>query len=149
MRALIPLLLFALSFVTTGCHIDKPSPDDTEQYAQNLPREYQGHFRWGGDEASSDVDLIWERFDVDGPKVTAFGFVHYVESDGKQSMVAARAIFFPQSEDIEIWEADPSTPTFESNGSHRGKISDDLRTIDATWIGFNSSRTGYLHLSAK
>jgi hypothetical protein len=52
---------------------------------------------------------------------------------------------------IEIREFSPSGPgarTFVTDGSHKGHLSRDLKTIEAEWITASNGRRGQLRLAA-
>ena len=50
---------------------------------------------------------------------------------------------------VEILELSPEgSASFETGGSHRGFLSEDLQRIDAQWITTANGRRGQLHLRA-
>jgi hypothetical protein len=50
---------------------------------------------------------------------------------------------------MEIFELSPEgSGSFETGGSHRGSLSEDLQRIDAQWTTTANGRQGQLHLRA-
>jgi hypothetical protein len=49
---------------------------------------------------------------------------------------------------VEIWESAPDRATFVTDGSHRGRMSQDLGAIDVEWMTRSTGQHGRLRLRA-
>lgn len=80
-------------------------------------------------------------------KVEARGCGRY-DTWGHVTDIGIKMILDPVTHQLEMWEFDPSTKTFETDGSHVGKLSADLQFIHAVWISRATQRAGTLRLQA-
>ncbi|MBR0894289.1 hypothetical protein JQ616_04945 [Bradyrhizobium tropiciagri] len=122
---------------------------DIKELTEKLPRAYIGEFLWDGDTTVQNVVITFD-------KVKALNEQN-AEARGCGSYEAGRVVtkigvemFIRLSDlEVEIFERSPDgNGTFETEGSHRGKLSDDLQQIDAQWTTTANGKHGQLHLRA-
>jgi hypothetical protein len=122
---------------------------EMETLASRLPRAYAGEFIWDGDKAAENVTFIFESVrDLSDQKGEAVGCAAY---ETKRDVAKVKVRMFIRLSDlqVEIWEQSPQGDTqFETDGSHRGSLSEDLQRIDAQWTTRITGRHGQLHLHA-
>jgi hypothetical protein len=123
--------------------------DRQPSFEVSLPRAYAGEFRWNGDLLPQKVRIklntIRRR---DAHTVEAVGCGRY-DVLGRVTDIGVRMIIEFTSLDVEIWEFDPvGTTTFTTDGSHKGKLRDDLQVIEAAWLSRDTQRVGTLRLRA-
>jgi hypothetical protein len=123
------------------------SPEVVRVSAQ-LPREFSGSFKWRGEEPALEVEFLFaERSSLEGSKLEVKGGGTY-HLPGQVTHIRVRAVIDAASLDIEIWELAPTTTVFVTEGTHRGKLSPDLRSISAVWVNEPTKKTGDLTLAA-
>jgi len=119
-------------------------------FETTLPKIFAGEFRWYGDLITQKVEIminLTKRRD-DSQRIEAIGCGRY-DAAGRITNIGVRMIIDPGTLDIEIWEFDPHGPaSFTTDGSHKGKLADDLRTIDAEWTTRSTGKKGRLRLRA-
>ncbi|WP_249152440.1 hypothetical protein [Bradyrhizobium liaoningense] len=116
---------------------------------EKLPRAYVGEFRWDGDAVVQNVVITFEQVrSLDERNAEALGCGVY--EDGRQvTKIKVRMFVRLSDRQVEIFERSPDgTASFETGGSHRGTLSEDLQGIDAQWTTSDSGRRGQLHLRA-
>jgi hypothetical protein len=124
--------------------------DDTDAIIHDLPRAFAGTFLWRGDQRPQTVEIRIERVARSGPgQVEALGCGRY-EAAGSVTVIAVRMLIDVADLRVEIWERVPESdaPGFMTDGSHRGRLTDKLRTIDAEWTTRATGATGRLQLHA-
>jgi hypothetical protein len=138
--------LAALAF--SACLAFSVSADEGGGVESSLPRTYVGTFRWQGDPILQKVQIKLPVVQTreDG-KVEARGCGRY-DTWGHVTDIGIKMVLDPATHQLEIWEFDPSTKAFETDGSHAGKASTDLRLIDAVWISRSTQRAGNLRLQS-
>jgi len=82
--------------------------------------------------------------------INAVGYGKYILPYGGEKKIKIRIKILPETQRFEMWEIDPDESTdFETDGSHVGSISRDLKTIKAIWTTFKTGKQGRLYLEAK
>jgi len=124
---------------------NEPSPVET-----TLPKIFAGEFRWYGDSIGQKVQIminLTKRQD-DSKRIEAIGCGRY-DASGRVTNIGIRMLIDPRTLEIEIWEFDPRGPaSFTTDGSHKGKLFDDLQGIDAEWTTRSTGQKGRLLLRA-
>lgn len=116
---------------------------------QDMPRSYLGEFRWDGDSTVQNVVITLDSVRaLNGRAAEAFGCGYY--KVGRQvTKIKVRMLVRLSDLQVEIFELAPEgNSSFETGGSHRGKLSKDLQQIDAQWVTTVSGQKGQLHLRA-
>jgi hypothetical protein len=116
---------------------DDPLTEETDWYKRldDLPRHYEGTFQWRGRSQEQLVEIWFEYVSVadDGGAWLARGTGEYRASRVTQIDVKARIDF--ETHAFEMWESNPDSEGFVTNGSHVGQMSSDFQEIEATWRG--------------
>jgi hypothetical protein len=125
--------------------------ESSADFENRLPRHYVGEFRWIDDPLPQKVQIkinLLRRVDVS--RVEAIGCGRY-EVLNRVTDIGIQIRIDTPSLDIEIKEFSPSgtgSPVFVTDGSHKGRLVNDLQEIRAEWVTLSSGRRGYLHLRA-
>ncbi|MCA6123274.1 hypothetical protein J6500_15415 [Bradyrhizobium sp. WSM 1704] len=122
---------------------------DMKQLTGKLPRAYIGEFRWDGDTTVQNVVITFDKIRaLNGRNVEALGCGSY-EVGRRVTKIKVQMFVRLSDLTVEILEQAPEgNSTFETGGSHRGTLSDDLQRIDAQWTTTTSGQRGQLHLRA-
>lgn len=116
-----------------------------------LPRNYVGEFRWVDANIPQKVEVRINLVERSGPtRIEAIGCGRYRAAD-RVTDIGVRFLIDTESLAVEIWEFSPSgagAPTFVTDGSHKGHLSPDLKTIEAEWVTTSDGRRGRLRLAA-
>jgi hypothetical protein len=138
---------FVLAASVMGAGLS-PAADDLET---TLPRDYAGEFRWAGSDMAQKVAIRINLITRAGPtQVEAIGCGRY-DVLGRVTDIGIQVRIDTESLAIEIREFSPSGPgarRFVTDGSHKGRLSRDLKTIEAEWITVSDGRRGRLQLEA-
>jgi hypothetical protein len=125
------------------------SADDLSAFEKKLPRTYAGEFRWHGNPRPQKVEIkinLTKR--IDARRVETIGCGRY-DAAGAITDIGVRMMIDVDNLDIEIWEFSPSgSPSFTTDGSHKGKLADDLQAINAEWTTRSTGEKGKLELRA-
>jgi hypothetical protein len=125
-----------------------PAADDIETA---LPRDYVGEFRWVGSTIPQKVAVRINLVQRAGPtQLEAIGCGRYDVLD-QITDIGVQLLIDTESLAIEIREFSPSgagARRFTTDGSHKGRLSRDLRTIEAEWTTASDGRRGRLRLEA-
>jgi hypothetical protein len=111
--------------------------------------DFSGGFEWDGSSETQRVDMRFVAFTrLDEHRIDVRGCGRY-DAAGLVTSIRVKMIVDEQSGHVEIWEADPIGQTpFETAGSHKGSLDDDLQGITAVWTTSASGASGKLHLRA-
>jgi hypothetical protein len=122
---------------------------EMKDLTQNMPRGYFGEFRWDGDKTLQNVVITFDSVRaLNGHNAEALGCGAY-EVGRQVTKIKVRMLVRLSDLQVEIFELSPEgNGSFETGGSHRGKLSKDLQQIDAQWITTASGQRGQLHLRA-
>jgi hypothetical protein len=122
---------------------------ETESRTEKLPRAYFGEFSWDGDTIVQNVVITFESVRaLDDQNAEANGCGAY-EANRQVTKIRVRMFVRWSDLQVEILERSPEgSASFETDGSHRGHLSEDLQQIDAEWTSRASGRRGQLHLRA-
>lgn len=122
-----------------------------ERLAAELPRAFAGCFFWRGDETGQEIRYAFENVVPDGGRVVASGEGINVAGENVHQ-VHIRALIDPRDLTLEIRESDPERISggagYVTDGAFRGRLSDDLRRVSATWTTNRSGEKGDLILTA-
>ena len=122
---------------------------DIKELTEKLPRAYIGEFQWDGDKTVQNIVITFEQVrGLNEQNVEALGCGSY---EAGRSVTKIKVRMFVRLPDltVEIFERSPEgNGSFETGGSHRGKLSDDLQSIDAQWTTTASGQRGQLHMRA-
>jgi len=117
---------------------------------QNMPRGYVGEFSWDGDKTIQNVVITFDTVHaLNEHNAEAYGCGSY--EIGRQVVTKIKVRMFVRLSDlqVELFELTPEgSSSFETGGSHRGKLSSDLQTIEAQWTTSATKQRGQLHLRA-
>jgi len=124
---------------------------EATELADALPRRFKGVYKWNDRKFGSDVVIKFTSVSAGNGLVWAEGEGRHVEDDFRTD-VGIEMVIDPQTRAVEMWEKSPegtrSNPKFTINGSYRGEIAPDLKTIRAVWTTSATGRKGALILSA-
>lgn len=137
--------LFLASFV----HASFVHAAEMEALTEKLPRAYLGEFSWDGDKNVQNVVVTFESVRALNDKnADAIGCGAY-EVNRQVTKIRVRMFVRLSDLQMELLELSPEgSPSFETDGSHRGYLSKDLQRIDAQWTTRASGQRGQLHLRA-
>ncbi|MCC8966115.1 hypothetical protein H8A95_28285 [Bradyrhizobium sp. Pear76] len=121
---------------------------DVKELTEKLPRAYIGEFLWDGDSTVQNVVITFDKVQgLNEQNAEALGCGSY--EVGRHVTKIGVQMFIRLSDlEVEIFERAPDGGAFETEGSHRGKLSEDLQQIDAQWTTTASGKHGQLHLRA-
>jgi hypothetical protein len=122
---------------------------EMEALTEKLPRAYVGEFSWDGDKTVQNVVVTFESVQaLSGQNAEAIGCGAY-ETNRRVTKIRVRMFIKSSDLEVEILELSPEgSGSFETDGSHRGNLSEDLQRIDAQWTTRASGARGQLHLRA-
>ena len=122
---------------------------DMKQLTGKLPRAYIGEFQWDGDKTVQNVVITFDKVRaLNGRNAEALGCGSY-EVGRRVTKIKVQMFVRLSDLTVEILELSPEgNGTFETGGSHRGTLSNDLQRIDAQWTTTTSGQRGRLHLRA-
>jgi hypothetical protein len=120
---------------------------DDAAIEQAVLTAFSGSFQWDGAFQIQLVDMRFVAFTrLDEQRIEARGCRRY-ETTGFVTSIRVKMIVDEQTRQVEIWEADPiGSASFETGGSHKGSLDDDLKGITAVWTTSKSGATGKLVL---
>ncbi|MGY4475798.1 hypothetical protein [Bradyrhizobium sp. USDA 3364] len=122
---------------------------DIKELTEKLPRAYIGEFVWDGDTTVQNVVITFDRIrPLNELNAEARGCGSY-ETGRHVTKIGVQMFIRLSDLEVEIFERPPdSDAAFEAEGSHRGKLSQDLQQIDAQWTTTATGKHGQLHLRA-
>ena len=122
---------------------------DAGYVSKNLPRAYYGTFQWHeGGEPQKVTITIGKVATSDAGDVVAGGKGQYVTHNGTTDILVYM-IILPKNLLVKIFERSPKgSSSFQVGGSHVGKLSKDLKTIQAVWTSNKDGKKGDLVLKA-
>ena len=122
---------------------------EIKDLTERLPRAYFGEFLWDGDKVVQNVVITFESVRaLNDQNAEALGCGAY-EVGRQVTKIRVRMFVRLSDLQVEILELSPEgSSSFETNGSHRGTLSEDLQRIDAQWTTSASGQRGQLHLHA-
>jgi hypothetical protein len=122
---------------------------EMKDLTQNMPRGYFGEFSWEGDRTVRNVVITLESVRaLNEQNAEALGCGSY-EVGRQVTKIRVRMFVRLSDLQVEIFELSPEgSDSFETGGSHRGKLSDDLQQIEAQWTTTASGQRGQMHLRA-
>lgn len=117
--------------------------------AAELAPNYAGTFQWdaGGAPQLVTIDISSVKTNSTG-QIIASGKGQY-DSSGKIIYIDVRWLIDPKTLRFEMWEANPDSASFTTDGSHVGVISEDFTRITATWTTKETGNRGTLELQAQ
>lgn len=118
-----------------------------ESLETRLKGNYTGEFRWTGDRIRQVVDMrIVDVNRVSQTRLEAIGCGRY-NTNGVITNIRIKMTVEEPSLDVEIWESSPvGAANFVTDGSHKGKLTDSPRLIEATWTTKSTGQKGKLEL---
>jgi hypothetical protein len=133
----------------TFCLATGVEATEIETLVEKLPRAYLGEFLWDGDKTVQNVIITFESVRaLNDQNAEAVGCGAY-DVNGRVTKIGVRMFVALTDLAVEILEQSPEgNASFETDGSHRGHLSDDLQQIDAQWTTSASGQHGQLHLRA-
>ena len=122
---------------------------DIDDLTRDLPRGFVGEFSWEGDPTVQNVVITLDSVRaLNGQNAEAFGCGSY-ELGRVVTKIKVRMFVRWPDLDVEILELAPEgNSSFETGGSHRGRLSKDFQRIDTEWTTTSSGQRGELHLRA-
>jgi len=122
---------------------------DVADLTRNMPRGYFGEFSWDGDETIQNVVITFDTVRaLNEQNAEAYGCGSY-EVGRQVTKIRVRMFVRLSDLQVEILELAPEgNSSFETGGSHRGKLSNDFQTIETQWTTSATKQRGQLHLRA-
>jgi hypothetical protein len=124
-------------------------PGEIDDLTRNLPRGFFGEFSWEGDPTVQNVVITLDSVRaLNEQNAEALGCGSY-EVGRNVTRIKVRMFVRLSDLQVEIFELAPEgNSSFETGGSHRGKLSKDFQRIDTEWTTTSSGQRGELHLRA-
>jgi hypothetical protein len=145
-RAAVALLLLML--ICGASPTASGQAGDIDALVAKLPRGFIGDFRWDNDGAPQNVAVVFKSVQrLDAEHAEALGCGNY-NAAGTVTSIDVKMRITLTGLEVEIWESAPDRATFTTNGSHVGRLSDDLAAIDAEWTTRSNGQRGRLRLRA-
>ncbi len=137
-------LFAAIVLVTIACGA---AVADDAAIENAVLTDFSGGFEWDGNSEVQRVDMRFVAFTrLGGHRIDVRGCGRY-DTAGLVTNIRVKMILDEQTRHVEIWEADPiGSTSFETNGSHKGSLDNDLNGIKAVWTTGASGATGKLRL---
>jgi hypothetical protein len=121
---------------------------EMDSFTEKMPRAYFGEFKWDDDKQIQNVAIVFESVRaLSDQKAEAIGCGAY-EVRLQVTKIKVRMFIRLTDLQVDIWESSRGGTGFETDGSHRGNLSEDLQRIDAQWTTNITGRRGQLHLRA-
>ena len=122
---------------------------DIDDLTRNLPRGFLGEFSWEGDPTVQNVVITFDSVrTLNEQNAEALGCGTY-EVGRDVTKIKVRMFVRLSDLKVEIFELAPEgNSSFETGGSHRGRLSPDFQRIDTEWTTTSSGQRGELHLRA-
>lgn len=122
-----------------------------EAFAAVMPRAFAGFFRWrsGGSLQKWLIQFNQVKSLGDG-NVEALGQGTNIAGQSR-TQVDVRAVIDPATLRFEMWESNPvggDLDNYVIDGKYKGRLSDDLRRLEAGWISESSDNAGDLIMIA-
>jgi hypothetical protein len=138
--------LLAAVFATIACGT---AVADDAAIEDAVLTAFSGSFQWDGTFQVQLVDMRFVAFRrVDEQHIEARGCGRY-DAAGLVTSIRVKMTVDEKTHHVEIWEAEPiGSAVFETGGSHKGSLDDDLMGIKAVWTTSESGATGKLVLRA-
>lgn len=126
-----------------------PAAAAERSIAAELPRGYVGDFYWDDIPERQAVEIGFSAVEARAPDTLEATGCGIYRTAAKVTHIRVRMTVRLPGLAVTIWEHDPIDPGgFIIDGSHQGRLSDDLQTIDATWTSRATGEQGQLHLQA-
>jgi len=124
---------------------------DANETADALPRRFKGIYQWRDRKFGSEVFVKITDIRVANGLIWAEGEGRHVEEEFRTE-IKVELVIDPATLAVEMWEQSPrgerDNPKFSTDGSYRGEIAPDLKTIQAVWTTASTGRKGTLTLKA-
>ncbi|MCC8951344.1 hypothetical protein ACVMIH_006155 [Bradyrhizobium sp. USDA 4503] len=122
---------------------------DIKQLTERLPHAYIGEFLWDGDTTVQHLVITFDKVQaLNEQNAEARGCGSY-EVGGHVTKIGVQMFIRLSDLEVELFERSPDdSGSFETEGSHRGKLSEDFQQIDAQWTTTANGKHGQLHLRA-
>ena len=135
--------IIAVAVLTTGV-----AAAQQESLETRLKGNYTGEFRWNGDRIRQVVDMrIVDVNRVSQTRLEAIGCGRYI-ANGVITNIRIKMAVEEPSLDVEIWVSSPvGDPKFVTDGSHKGRLTEFPRRIEATWTTKRTGQQGKLAVS--
>ena len=142
-RAVLAIAALSLLFASAA------RAADVTDLTQNMPRGYFGEFSWDGDKTIQNVVITFDTVRaLNEQSAEAYGCGSY-EVGRQVTKIRVRMFVRLSDLQVEIFELAPEgNSSFETGGSHRGKLSNDFQTIETQWTTSATKQRGQLHLRA-
>ena len=124
-------------------------PGEIDDFTRTMPRGFLGEFSWEGDPTVQNVVITFDSVRVlNEQNAEALGCGSYELGQSVTKIKVRMFVRLPEL-DVEILELAPEgNSSFETGGSHRGRLSRDFQRIDTEWTTTSSGQRGELHLRA-
>ncbi len=140
----LALLFVVLVWPATGW-----SASEAEEIQSELSSQFEGTFQWDKSAVVEYVSVSLRDIRVNyNGKIIAVGKGQYTLNE-RVTDINVKWLIDPKNKRFEMWESNPSTSDFVTNGSHAGFISGDLQSIRATWTTRSTGEQGTLLLRAR
>ncbi|WP_338695024.1 hypothetical protein V5279_03145 [Bradyrhizobium sp. 26S5] len=122
---------------------------DIKELTEKFPHAYIGEFLWDGDKTVQNVVITFDQVHaLNEQNAEALGCGSY-EVGRRVTKIKVRMFVRLSDLEVELFERSPDGDgSFETGGSHRGKLSEDFQQIDAQWTTTATGQHGQLHLRA-
>jgi hypothetical protein len=122
---------------------------DIDDLTRNMPRGFLGEFSWEGDPVVQNVVITFDSVrTLNEQNAEALGCGSYEVGRNVTKIKVRMFVRWPDL-NVEIFELAPEgNSSFETGGSHRGRLSPDFQRIDTEWTTTSSGQRGELHLRA-
>ena len=140
--------LFLLTLICGAPSAATAQTGDIDALVAKLPLGFVGDFQWDNDRTLQKVAIRFSSVRrLDAEHAEALGCGRY-DAAGTVTSINVKMRVSLTGLEVEIWESAPDRATFTTNGSHLGRLSDDLGAIDAEWTTRSNGQRGRLRLRA-
>ncbi len=139
--------MFALLLVLLAWPTNGRTAFESAEMRPKLCRQFHGTFKWNGSASVQNVFIFLNNVFMDNNgKFIALGKGKYL-TNAEITDIDVKWLIDPQNRRFEMWESNPTKANFVIDGSHIGFISDDLKSISATWTTQSTKDQGILLLT--
>jgi hypothetical protein len=113
-----------------------------------LPKNWIGEFRWNGAAYAQRYDITLVKLKRLAPNQIEAAGCGRDTSPTVSTDISVRMVIDEKSLAVEILESNPSQPNFTTDGSHRGTLAKDLRSMETEWRTLSTGQRGNMRLRA-
>jgi hypothetical protein len=125
---------------------DRPTERERPQRQVELQKNWIGEFRWDKAANVQRYEIALTEIKREKDQIAARGCARVTVQGKEPSAVDIRMVVNERTLDVEIWETNPSSSTMVTDGTHKGRLSSDLRSMETEWRTRDTGERGRMRL---